>query len=452
MAVLTQIFAFIFAIFLLVTIHEFAHFIVAKYFGVKTLRFSIGFGKAIWKWYGKDGTEYVIAMLPLGGYVKLLDEREDKVPPEQLHLAFNRKPLWVRSLVLLAGPLSNWLLAIFLFWLVFIIGVEQTKPVIGKVLSNSIAAEAGLTPGAELIKVNHHNTPNWQKALIAVVYHMGEKDLLTITARPEKSQSPQTYVLNLRNWQVSGLTPEPLESLGIIPFQPKVSPLISKVVSGSAAEKAGLKVDDRIVAINGKPIDDWMTFIEFLQKNPQQTVSLQILRNDKTQIIPITVGTKYVFPLRKIGFIGVQTQPPVWPKELQYEQKFSLLSAWIPAFQETVLYSAFNFVVLGKMVVGHISLQGLGGPITIFTTAQTAFKQGVVVYLSFLAIMSTMLACINILPIPGLDGGHLLYFLIEAIRGKPVSTQAQLLAWRLGMIFLILIMVQATVNDVLRLF
>lgn len=448
----TQIFTFLFAIFLLVTAHEYCHFWVARRLGIKALRFSIGFGKPLWRWYGKDGVEYVIAMLPLGGYVKLLDERDGEVPENEKHLAFNRQPLWSRTLVVLAGPVSNWLLAIVLFWIIFLIGVEPLKSVVGNVTPNSIAAQAGLKPDDQLLQIDNHATPTWQKALIAVVYRMGETGQMQIIAQPAKKSAPETHTLNLSTWKVDSLNPDPLKSLGIEPYQPPMPPVISEVIKGQAAQNAGLQAQDRVLAVDSKPITEWIDFIKFIQQHPDQKVNVTVQRGSQKKTFTVNIGHKLAPNWKTIGFIGIVAQPPEWPKGMKVERKYSVLNAWIPAVAETVSFTKFNFVIFGKMLRGQVSFKGLGGPITIFTSAKNAWKQGLLVYVGFLAILSVMLACLNILPIPGLDGGHLFYYLIEAIRGRPVSMAAQLLAWRIGIVALVLIMIQATFNDLMRLF
>lgn len=449
--ILSQILAFLFAIFLLVTVHEYGHFWVARRFGIKTIRFSVGFGKPLWRWLGKDGTEYVIAMLPLGGYVRLADEREGEVAEADKPYAFNRKPVWVRFLVVLAGPVTNWLLAIVAFWLVFSIGIEQTKPVIGKVTPGSIAAQAGLQPEDRILSIDGRSTPSWQKAMMAVVYRIGEKGQMQVAVQSPNAPQPQMHTLNLSNWTTGGLTPQPLRSLGLTPYLPSIPPVLDKVLPGQAAAKAGLQAGDRILAVNGQDQKDWIDFVEYVQNHPGAAVVLTVERGQQRLTIPVTIETRHTIPWKAVGFLGVASAPVALPASMKYQEHYSLPRAVMPALQETMTLSMFNFVIFGKMLIGQVSLKGLGGPITIYTTASEAFKQGLVVYLGFLGLLSVMLACINVLPIPGLDGGHLLYFCIEAVRRKPISVSAQLLAWRIGMVFLLLLMFQATLNDVLRL-
>lgn len=449
-----KIFAFLFAIFLLVTLHEFGHFIVARRLGIKTLKFSIGFGKAIWRWFGKDGTEYVIAVLPLGGYVKLLDEREGPVPDAEKHLEFNRKPLWVRTLVVIAGPLINLLLAIVAFWLVFTIGIQQIKPIIGSVTPNSIAAQAGVEAGDNIIQIDQHKTDTWQKVVLALVYRMGEKGSMHIQVQPHEMGPIQTHTLDLTHWNIDNLNPDPMQSLGFKPYMPPVTPIVFKTVVHGPADQAGLLPGDKILKIADSPINDWVGFVGYLQTHPGTTANLLIVRDNQQKMLSLTIDKKWVWShgFKQIGYIGVQSAPITMPDSMKLLAHYSPWGALVPAWQQTVAFTVFNFVVLKKMLLGQISLQGLGGPITIFTSAGAAFIQGIVVYINFLGILSLMLACINILPIPGLDGGHLLFFLIEAIRRRPISVAAQLLAWRIGLILLIMLMLQATMNDLLRLF
>lgn len=451
MNIFLQILAFLIAIFMLVTIHEYGHFWVARKLGIKVLRFSIGFGRPLWQWQGKDGIDYVIGWLPLGGYVKLLDEREGDVPTEQLPYAFNRQAVSRRLLVILAGPVMNWLLGLILFWLVFVIGVQQVKPIVGNVLPNSIAAQAGLPKDAQVLAIDNHPTSSWQKVLIAMIFRLGETGVMQVTALPMHETKPQQYTFNLSAWKVGGLNPDPLKSLGIIPYLPPVPAVIKKVQANQAAAHAGLLPGDQILVIDGQTITSWQQLMQIVQQQPNRNVHLLIRRADQQKDITMQIGAKNLDG-KTIGFLGIQAIPPKWPESMKLTQRYSVLAAWTPAFQDTVLFSELNFVALGKMLVGHISLRGLGGPITIFTSASVAFRQGAVIYLNFLAFLSISLACINILPIPGLDGGHLLFLLLEKIRGRAFSVATEVLVWRVGIILLITVMVQATMNDLIRLF
>lgn len=452
MNILAQIFAFLFAIFILVTIHEYGHFLVARRMGVKVLRFSIGFGKILWRWHDKKGTEYAISLLPLGGYVKLLDERETRVSAEETPQEFNHKSIWTRFLILVAGPLTNWLLAIFIIWIIFMIGFDEAKPIIGQVTPNSIAAQAGLHAGDKILAIDDRLAPSWQKVFMGLAYRLGEKSQMKIEVLPPNSPSPQTYSLDLSHWQVNGLNPDPLGSLGIQPYQPPLPAIVDKIMPSQAAAKAGLLSGDHILSINNRPVIDWYDLIKFIQANPNKTVSIVVQRGQQHLTLPLTIGERYANRLKPIGFIGVQPIAVDIPKDMQFRLQYTPLKGLIAATKETISFSMFNFVLLGKMLVGHVSLQGLGGPVTIFNSAKSAFGAGLLSYFSFIAIFSTMLAVINVLPIPGLDGGHILMLLIEKIRGRALQLTTQLWIYRIGMLLLVFIMIQALVNDVMRLF
>jgi regulator of sigma E protease len=363
MNIVTQVLAFMITILVLVSFHEAGHFLAAKWLGIRVLRFSIGFGKPLLKFRDKKNTEYVVALFPLGGYVKLLDEREAPVAPPDLPFAFNRQPLWTRTLVVIAGPLTNFIFAILGFWLMFIIGIQIIRPIIGEVLPNSIAARAGLKPGDEILRVDGRPTPSLQKVLLAVVERLGEKSTMRIEAKSQLTHKNALYSLDLRDWKVDELNPAPLKSLGIEAIHPS----------------------------------------------------------------------------------------PTLPRNVILNRKYPPLKALTCAFNETNSFISYNYIILKKMVERQVPLGSLGGPITIFKTADTAFRQGVSVFLGFLALVSVMLAFINILPIPGLDGGHLLNFLIEFIIRRPLPIKYEMASIQIGMLLLIFIMLLATFNDLLRL-
>ena len=452
MGILLQILAFLIAVLVLVSIHEWGHFWVARRLGIKVLTYSIGFGKAIWRHVGKDGTEYVIALFPLGGYVKMLDEGEGEVPDELKSQAFNRQPVWKRFLVVLAGPMINFIFAIFAFYLVFVMGPEVIRPVIGEVAPQSIAAKAGLEPGDQIMRVDGRSTDNWQKVILGVIARMGESGTMSVVVKPQGSDQLQTKTVQLTNWNVDGLNPRPLQNMGIQPYRPKLPAVVFKVIPEGPAAKAGLKPGDKVLTVDGKPVKDWVAMVMAVQDAPGKTVSFGIERDQQHLTIPVTPEKKFVWGFQTRKFIGVGSEQVAWPADMKHKLDYSLLSAWLPAIQETWQFTSFNFIVLKKLVLGEISLRSLGGPITIYQTADRAMRQGFIVYISFLGLISTMLAFINVLPIPGLDGGHLLYYVIEIVRRKPLSIAIQTLTLRLGFILLAVIMVQATINDVFRLF
>lgn len=450
MDILLQTLAFIITILVLVSIHEAGHFIVAKLLGVKVIRYSIGFGKAIFRYRGKSGTEYIIGFIPLGGYVKLLDEREVVVPQSELHAAFNRQPLWARALIVLAGPFTNFLFAVLAFWLMFMIGIEVLRPITGEIVPNSIAAQAGLQSNELITKVDGHITPSLQKVVIRIIERIGETSTLSIQTRSANQYTD--HLLNLHNWSVNALNPDPLQSLGIVPPRPFIPAIIDTVEELGPAAMVGLKAGDKILAFNNKPIKDWYQLLTLIQQNPSEKVTLTFERAGKIATMPIIVGHKLGLRFKKVGYLGVKAKIPAIPENLLTIRKYSPGVSFKIALSETWEYLLFNVIIIKKMILGQISLNTLGGPIAIFQTADLAFQQGVSIFLGFLGLISIMLGFINLLPIPGLDGGHLLNYLIELIIRRPLSIQYEIISVRIGFIILLTIMVIATFNDLLRLF
>lgn len=444
-----SIIGIILTILIIVGVHEFSHFIVARMMGIKVLRFSIGFGKTLFSWNDKKGTEYVIAAIPLGGYVKMLDESEEAVPPEELHLAYNRQPIYKRIAVIVAGPLSNIVLAFALYWLLFVIGFNSVAPMIGQVAPHSIAANAGVKPNEEIISINNQPTYSWMNVLIRLMGYIGSQKEIQIETRDIHSQQTHRYYLDLTNWHLDDLKPDPLGSLGIQAFEPTIPPIIGKIQLDSAAEKARLQVGDRIISIDNKPIKTWVDIMQIVATHPGKTLIFTLQRDGKTLSTSVTVGYKHNLFFKKQGLMGFSPQFK-YPEELLRKTQYGVLSAIPQALQYTNDYVSLNFQLLGKLVTGKVSLQSLGGPITIFESAGTALNTGIAPFISFLAFLSIAIGVINILPIPGLDGGHLLFYFIEFVIRRPLSQNFQLLLFRFGMIFLFLLLVQALVNDIMR--
>lgn len=451
MDVLIQIVAFLITILVLVSIHEAGHFLVAKLFGIKVVRFSIGFGKPFVRYKDRSGTEYVIAWLPLGGYVSLLDEREMKVPEDQKKFAFNRQPLAVRAAVVIAGPLTNFLFAVLCFWIMFMIGVEAMKPIIGKVAPQSIAAEAGLKDYDQILSVDGKKTPDWQKVVIHVVERLGEKNTMVLTTENTQTHKQHRYVLKLKDWKINPLNPDLLNSLGIQAYRPPLPAILEEVAPSSPAEKSGLKKGDKILFMDDKPVQDWYDFVTYIHNHPNQKVKIKFQQGQKVFTTEVQVTHQRV-GLKNYGFIGVKPPKVTIPKNMRVLHQYNAIVALGQGFKETWQFLLFNFTIIKKMILGQISLGNLGGPISLFQTAEIAFLQGIAIFLGFLGLISVMLGFINILPIPGLDGGHLLYYLIELIRGKPLSPAMEVLTIRIGIIILLLIMFIGTFNDILRIF
>ncbi len=436
-------------ILLVVGIHEFGHFIVARLVGVKVLRFSIGFGKALYRFQRKNGTEYVIAAIPLGGYVKMLDESEGKVPADELHLAYNQQPIYKRFLIVIAGPLFNILFSLTIYWFLFMAGIVTFVPLVGKVLPHSIAAEAGLKPNQEITHINTIATPTWENIVIRILNQAGDTGMMKVGILESKTHKPKQLTFNLAEWHLDDLKPEPLESLGITPYEPPTSTLVEKIQPQSDAFNKLLK-NDKIIAVGNKKVNDWSELAKIILSHPNETLLFTIKRQNKTLKLPITLGTKKHFFAKETGFLGMTPQFE-WPKELLRVQKWGPAPAFTHALSETQDLVSLNLIILKKLVTGKISIKSLGGPITIFESAGTALNNGTISFLSFLAFLSIAIGVINILPIPGLDGGHVLFQLMEFISRRPVPLTVQLLFFRLGIIFLLMVMAQAVINDVLRL-
>ncbi len=439
------------AIFGIIILHELGHFVVARMCGIKILKFSIGFGKALWRRTSKRGTEYIFAILPLGGYVKMLGEGDEVTTPEDAHRAFNQKPLLSRMIVVVAGPLTNLAIAVIAFWGVYLMGVSHARPIIGTVIPNSIAAESGIKPRDELVRIDGVNTPNWQRVVMAVIMRMGDRNPMTVTVKPVDSSRLVDHTLNLSTWMVDKRNPDFFQSLGFFPYRPKVPPVVSAVAKDSPAEKAGLMPGDRVVSIDGQSVADWVDIVSKVERMPSKTLIFNVLRNNKQKRIPVAVGVMKQNS-QAVGYIGVISSPPSWPKSFVRQENFSFFGAWIPAVEQTWTLIRFNFVVMIKMIEGKISVHTLGGPITVFQAAGKATQAGLQVYLGFIGFISLTIGFINLLPIPGLDGGHLLFQVIEGIFRRPVPERIQMIGLSIGMVFLIFLMVQATINDVIRLF
>jgi regulator of sigma E protease len=449
LSLLISLIGVLITILLVVGVHELGHFLVAKCLGIKVLRFSIGFGKALLTWHDKSGTEYVLAAIPLGGYVKMLDENEGPIEAFEVSQTFNRQPFYKKMAVIAAGPFSNLLFAFILYWILFTVGFVSVAPIIGNVTLHSIAEQSGLKPQQEIVKIGNQKTTGWTTVVITLLLHAGDNKNLPIELKNPDSKT-QISNVDLTNWHLNHLRPDSLASLGIAPYEPFIPPVIGKEVLDGPAKQAGLKSGDKILSINNKPIKDWYDVVEQTQAHPGEVLPFQVERGKEKLLIEVSIGSKSNFFAEKTGFLGVSPAFE-YPKELLRHNKYNPIAATGHAWQDVMLFTDMNFVILAKMFMGKISLQSLGGPITIFESAGTALNNGILSFLSFLAFLSISIGIINVVPIPGLDGGHLLFQFIEMIMRRPLSEKTMMLFYRLGMIFLLLIMVTAFVNDVLRL-
>ena len=444
---------------ILVTVHEFGHFWVARRCGVKVLRFSIGFGKAVKTWIGKDGVEYVLAPIPLGGYVKMLGQEDTSstagdVPLSQRHLSFAYKPLWQRMAIVAAGPIANFLLAIFVFWIIYVsYGINGIAPVINGVVEESPAYVAGLRTGDEILAVDGEETIIWQQVTMQLLARLGETGNLVFTIDPVDSNSLRDVSIPVISWMGDETEPNPVSSLGIVLIE--IPAIIAGVVAEGRAESGGLLAGDEIVSVNGRAIRGWTHWVEVIRSNPELELDTVVQREGIKTAIVLRPATKTLEDGSVIGSIGAYVQETSFselvPPEMLREVTYNPISAIQPALQETWDKSVFILASVKKMVVGLISVKNINGPITIAQIAGQTASYGIDVYLGFLALLSISLGVLNLLPIPILDGGHLMYYIIEAVIRRPVPERIQAWGLQLGLLLISGIMVLAVYNDVVRL-
>jgi len=442
--------SFIIALGILITVHEYGHFWVARKNNVKVERFSIGFGTPLWRRVDKQGTEFVIALIPLGGYVKMLDERVDDVLPEDKDKTFNCKSVYKRIAIIAAGPLANFIFAIFAFYLMFLIGVPSVKPIIGEIAPSSIASEAQLNSQSQIVEVAGQRTLDWADVNLALVAKIGD-DSIEIKTRSIDSSNISTQVLDTRNWKFEPERMSAFESLGFTPFRSKVLNEIAQVAKDSPAKKAGLQPGDKLIAINDRTINnDWFTFSQQIKLFPEQQVSLEVSRNGVIKTLIVT-PKRIERDGKAIGYLGIIPKAEPYPKEYLIELTYGPVDALGESLTKTWSLVSLSFDMIGKLLTGDVSVKNLSGPISIAQGAGNHAGYGFVYFLGFLALISINLGIINILPIPVLDGGHLVYYLIELFTGKPVPEKVQEIGFKFGTLALLGLMSIALFNDLSRL-
>ncbi len=445
---------------ILVTVHEFGHFWVARRCGVKVIRFSIGFGKAIKTWVGKDGVEYVIAPIPLGGYVKMWGQEDttvakaDDVAIGDRHESFAYKPLWQRMAIVAAGPAANFILAAVVFWIINLsFGISGIAPVIHTVLDDSPAQEAGLLAGDEIVAVDGVETIMWRQVTMQLLTRLGETGIVELTVLPVNSGAREIINIPIQNWLAVDTSPNPVEQLGIVQFD--IPPVIAEVFPGGRAEASGLLAGDEIVTVNQLEISGWRHWVQLVRSNSELDLDVAVKRGDGQVELQIRPARTVLEDGSVIGTIGASVQErslaSVLGPDMYREVRFNAVTAVVPALQETWSKSVFVLDSIKKMVTGQISVKNINGPITIAQIAGETATYGLDVYLSFLAILSISLGVLNLLPIPVLDGGHLMYYMIEAVIRRPVPLRLQELGLQLGLLLISGIMVLAIYNDVSRL-
>ncbi|MEZ3185347.1 RIP metalloprotease RseP [Pseudomonas sp. LM13] len=450
MGALYMIIGTLVALGVLVTFHEFGHFWVARRCGVKVLRFSVGFGSPLFRWHDRQGTEFVIAAIPLGGYVKMLDEREGDVPPALLDSAFNRKSVRQRFAIVSAGPLANFLLALVFFWLLAMLGSEQIRPVIGAVEPGSLAAQAGLAVDQEIVAVNGKPVSGWGEVNLQLVRRLGESGQLDVTVRDVGGSSEKHLQISLQNWLKGVEEPDPITSLGIRPWRPQIVPVIAQLDPEGPAQAAGIRLGDRLLSLNQQPLDDWQQVIDAVRTLPGEPVSLQVERQGQRLDVSLTLATRGEGEVRR-GYLGAGVEGGEWPAEMLREVSFGPLEAVAEGVRRTWTMSLLTLDSLKKMLFGELSVKNLSGPITIAKVAGASAQSGLGDFLNFLAYLSISLGVLNLLPIPVLDGGHLLFYLVEWVRGRPLSERVQGWGVQIGISLVVGVMLLALVNDLGRL-
>lgn len=441
--------AFLLALGILIAVHEYGHFWVARRCGVYVEKFSIGFGKALWRKVGKDGTEYTLAMIPLGGYVKMLDERVEPVESERRHMAFNNKKLWQRSAIVAAGPMANFVFAIFAYWVVYLIGVPAVKPVIGEIAPQSIAAKAGIEGGMELKTVSGIKTAEWESVNMAMISHIGDKEMVVTVTAPGTSYEVVKH-LDLSDWSFDPESERVLTTLGITPYSPKITLVISQLVEDGAAISAGLRLNDEIIAIGGESVTEWQQVVDAVRSHPQQMLTMVVLRDGVPVSLSLTPEAKAEGD-ELVGYAGFAPNVDPWPESYRINLQYGPIEAVGKAAEKTWQLVTLTFDMVTKLVTGDVAMKNLSGPISIAKGAGMTADYGMVYFLGFLALISVNLGIVNLLPLPVLDGGHLMFFAIEAVTRRPVSERVQDIGYRVGSAILVALMAVALFNDFTRL-
>ncbi|GHU14317.1 zinc metalloprotease [Betaproteobacteria bacterium] len=448
--------AFVVLLGVLVVIHEFGHFAVARLCGVKVLRFSVGFGRVLWKRrYGKDQMELTLCAIPLGGYVRMVDEREleagEQIAPEDLPRAFNRQGVGARSAIVAAGPVANFLLALLIYWLMFMVGSDAPLPVLGTPDAASPAAVAGIANGDRVRSVGGEPVVTLEDFHLRLMRHASMNESVELEVI-DRQQMTQTRLLDMRRLAEKNWEGNPLDILGLRLYQPPFEPIVGEVLPDSPGEKAGLKTGDRVLAIEGQSVQRWSEFVDVVRRSPEASLSVVIARGEREMNIALTPEKN-----GKIGRVGVGVSEAEVEKlraafdELHTVVRYGPIDAAGKAGRAAWDQTALTLVMMGKMFTGEVSWRNLSGPVTIADYAGKTARIGPDAYLKFMAIVSLCLGIFNLLPIPVLDGGHLLYHALELIKGSPVSEKAMEVGQKIGLSLLATLMIFAFFNDFSRL-
>ncbi|MDO4895752.1 MAG: RIP metalloprotease RseP [Moraxella sp.] len=449
---MTALYLFLSAILVLtplVALHEWGHYVVARLCGVKVLTYSIGFGKRVFGWTSpKTGIDYRICAIPLGGYVKMLDEREGEVHEHERHLAFNRQHPLKKIAIVIAGPLMNFIIAIGLFFVLFLQPSEQLSTKIGRIVDGSPAQASGLMVGETIHAIDGKNTPTWESINFALADRMGERGAVVVA-----TDKGETSVVITDFMQGVDKGKDPLTTLGILPWQPVIPPVIGFLTDDGAGALMGLKVGDTITHIDGRTVDDWLTATEIIQNNPEKSLTFGIVRDG--QNLDIKVMPRAVkMGNRTVGQIGARVKETdiTVPDDYKMTVQHTPMQALYKSLMKTYDLSVMTIKSIGKMMTGLIGIENLSGPITIAEVSKDSIQMGFLQVLSTAGLISLSLAVLNLLPIPVLDGGHLVFYVYELVVGKPMGENVQLAGFKLGFILLMCFMVLAIGNDIMRIF
>ena len=452
MSIISTLIAFVVALGLLIMFHELGHYLVARLCNVKVLRFSLGFGTVLWRRnFGVDRTEWAISAFPLGGYVKMLDEREAPVAAHELDRAFNRQSVAKRFAIVLAGPVANFLLAILLYWVLFMHGVPGIRPIVGVPVPGTPAAQAQLAAGELIARVDDVEVPTWQDLRWALLEHVMRKDTVRLEMHSERGD------IQFRRLDLSSIGPDKIDvdlvqAIGLTRYQPPLKPVIGRLIPGGAGERDGLKEGDEVLEIDGRPIAGWEELVASITPAPGRALQFKILRGGATHQLAVTPESKQEGG-KTLGRIGAAPKiDEVALKRLLTEVRYGPLDSVARAAERTWDVSTFTLKMLGRMVVGQVSLKNLSGPITIADYAGQSAQMGWLAYVSFLALISISLGVLNLMPVPLLDGGHLMYYVAEIVKGSPVSDRVMEVGQQVGMVLLFSLMAFALYNDISRLF
>lgn len=441
---------FIVALGILITIHELGHFWVARFCGVQVQRFSFGFGKPLFSWYDRKGTEFVVAPILLGGYVKMLDKRNEDIPEHLKDQEFTGKTVGQRMAIMFAGPFANFVMAVLVLWLAFMVGQQAAKPVIGSITPDSIIAKAGIEEHSQILAVDGRQTLGWRDVNFALVRHIGDEKIPLEVLNLETNVA-KSYVLDIANETLDQPGKHIFELLGFLPYRPQVTLEVATITDGSAAQKGGLRVGDILEKVNGQMVENWPQMVKIIQQSPTKLLTVTVQRAGVVEQVLVTPESRTGADGIVRGFLGMSPVVESWPSEYIVNLKYGFIDSFGQAMSKTGELIDLSFVMIGKLFTADVSIKNLSGPVSIAQGAGNSAERGLFEFLVFLALISVNLGVINLLPVPMLDGGHLFYYTIELIRGKSVSQRAQEIGLMCGAFVLFLLMGISIFNDISRL-